>query len=65
MVHYQQDRRITEGGALPRCPKCRSHRMEMIGMSADLATAYLRCAACGGRAELSIGEPRDAVATDG
>jgi hypothetical protein len=65
MVHYQHDRRITETGALPKCPRCGSHRTEMIGMSADLDTAYLRCAACGGRAELSIGGARDAVVAAG
>jgi len=65
MVHYQQDRRVTEAGALPQCPKCRSHRTEMIGMSADLDTAYLRCTACGGRAELSVGGTQDAVPAAG
>ena len=65
MVHYQQDRRITETGALPKCPTCGSHRTEMIGMSADLNTAYLRCAACGARAALPIGGTRDAVVVAG
>jgi len=65
MVHYQQDRRISESGALPRCPKCGSHRTEMIGMSADLKTAFLRCAACGARAELPIGGAREAVVVAG
>jgi len=37
----------------------------MIGMSADLKTAYLRCAACGARAELPIGGAREAVIVAG
>src|SRR5439155_308558 len=60
MVHYQQDRRITETGALPKCPRCGGHRTEMIGMSADLDTAYLRCAAPAMHAIAAVPEPASA-----
>jgi hypothetical protein len=33
----------------PICPKCGSHRTEVIGLSDDLKLKFIRCNACGFR----------------
>ena len=45
MVHY--DPRYSAPAIPPVCPKCGSHRTEIIGMTADPPTLVLRCSACG------------------
>ena len=57
MVHYNPNRRNIPQHAPPVCPKCGSHRTEIVGMSQDLKATRLRCGACGARSEL---QPRDA-----
>src|SRR2546427_1142414 len=59
MVHHRHDRQDTATYPSPLCPKCGSHRTEIVGMSQDLKITYLRCAVCGARSEFPA---RDAVA---
>jgi transcription elongation factor Elf1 len=40
----------------PLCPKCGSHRTEIIGLSKDLKKTFLRCSACGAHSEVSAYE---------
>jgi uncharacterized Zn finger protein len=58
MLHYTPEKKTAAQTHPPRCPKCGSHRTEIIGTSQDL-TITLRCAACGVRSELPS---REAVA---
>jgi len=59
MVHYNAEKKAAAQTPPPRCPKCGSHRTELIGTSEDRKIAYLRCAACGVRSEVPS---REAVA---
>jgi hypothetical protein len=36
----------------PRCPKCGSHRSEIVGFSNDRQTVVIRCNACGERSKI-------------
>jgi transcription elongation factor Elf1 len=38
----------------PRCPKCGSHRTQIIGMSQDRKPTFLRCGGCGARSEVPV-----------
>ena len=52
MVHYDP----TASGspkAPPLCPKCGSHRTEIVGKSPDDAVLIIRCNACGARSEIA------------
>jgi transcription elongation factor Elf1 len=59
MVHYNADKKAAAQTPPPRCPKCGSHRTELIGTSQDQKITHLRCAACGVRSEVPS---REAVA---
>lgn len=60
MVHYNPSPRyVAAQRPSPLCPKCGSHRTEIIGLSKDQKTTFLRCAACGAHSELPT---RDAAA---
>ena len=59
MVHYGQEQNDAAAYPSPLCPKCGSHRTEIVGMSQDLKITFLRCAVCGARSEFPA---RDAVA---
>jgi hypothetical protein len=52
MVHYDP-----AASAAPRpptlCPKCGSHRTEIVGKSMDDAVLVIRCNACGERSEIA------------
>jgi transcription elongation factor Elf1 len=60
MVHYSPEQRAVAQHPPPRCPKCGSHKTEIVGMSQDMKIAYLRCVACGVRSELP--SPNEAIA---
>jgi hypothetical protein len=46
VVHYGPDRQLA--GNLPHiCPKCGSHRTQIVGRLEDGKTLILRCNACG------------------
>jgi transcription elongation factor Elf1 len=55
MVHYNPKRQAAQTPA-PRCPKCGSHRTEIIGMSENLKMIHVRCAECGARSEVPARE---------
>jgi transcription elongation factor Elf1 len=52
MVHYNPVIRRAAQMPAPRCPKCGSHRTEIVGLSKDRKMLHVRCAACGARSEL-------------
>jgi transcription elongation factor Elf1 len=44
-----------------RCGHCGSRRTEVIGMSVDLKTTYLRCTECGASGQVPARDAREAV----
>lgn len=54
MVHYNPDVWNMAQGVPPLCPKCGSHRTEVVGRSNDMKTVTVRCNACGERSQLPI-----------
>jgi transcription elongation factor Elf1 len=56
MVHYNPPGRFAAQRPSPLCPKCGSHRTEIIGMSKDQKTKFLRCTVCGSHSEVSADE---------
>ena len=60
MVNYDPNQRAVAQYPPARCPKCGSHKTEIVGMSQDLKTTYLRCATCGERSE--VPSSNDAIA---
>jgi hypothetical protein len=43
----------------PFCPKCGSHRTQIVGRSEDARTVIVRCSACGERSSVEINEPEE------
>ena len=62
MVHYNTNQWAVAQYPPPRCPKCGSHKTEIIGMSQDLKITYLRCTVCGSRSEVPSSNDADALA---
>lgn len=52
MVHYDQPLRTAQTPP-PLCPKCGSHRTEVVGRS-DAGSLVIRCNACGARSEVPV-----------
>ena len=53
MVHYIKSRPKLAVQAPPRlCPKCGSHRTEIVGWSTDEKTVVVGCARCGERSKV-------------
>jgi transcription elongation factor Elf1 len=61
MVHHGRHRPMPNITLYPRCPKCESSRTEVIGMSTDLKTTYVRCSDCGARSQVPARDSREAV----
>jgi hypothetical protein len=62
VVHYGPDRQ--HAGHLPQiCPKCGSHRTQIVGRLEDGKTLILRCNACGAFSTL-LPNGSDADSTD-
>jgi tRNA(Ile2) C34 agmatinyltransferase TiaS len=59
MVHYNVPLVLAQTPP-PLCPKCGSHRTEIVGRSNDGGTIVLRCNACGERSRVTI-TPNDAA----
>jgi uncharacterized Zn finger protein len=53
MVHYNAPFVLAQIPP-PLCPKCGSHRTEIVGRSADGERVVLRCNACGERSRVTI-----------
>jgi transcription elongation factor Elf1 len=46
------------------CPKCGSHRTQVVGLSDDGQTVVIRCNACGARSEVKSGPETADFASD-
>jgi transcription elongation factor Elf1 len=58
MVHY--DPLHHRGQVSPHiCPKCGSHRTQVVGRSLDAKTATIRCASCGERSRVEAADRGD------
>jgi uncharacterized Zn finger protein len=53
MVHYDSIGAVAQTHP-PTCPKCGSHRTEIVGRTDNGATLVLRCNACGERSRVSV-----------
>jgi transcription elongation factor Elf1 len=62
MVHYRREQMKPALAVTLRCTQCDSSRTEVIGMSMNLKTTFVRCNACGARSEVPAREPREASA---
>ena len=54
MVHYNPSQKAAAQGVPPLCPKCGSHRTEVVGRSNDMTTLTVRCNACGERSQVPV-----------
>jgi len=61
MVHYLPKPIMPVKSLTLRCGQCGSRRTEVIGMSIDLKTTYLRCTDCGASVQVPARDARDAV----
>jgi len=52
MVRYDPPGRFAAQRPSAVCPMCASHRTDIIGMSKDQKTNFLRCSACGSHSEV-------------
>ena len=55
MVHYGHDCHSVQP-LPPSCPKCGSHRTQVVGRSDDSRTVMVRCSACGESSRVVVGE---------
>ncbi len=55
MVHYGHDRHAAQLPP-PICPKCGSHRTQVVGRSNDAKSVVLRCNACGERSTVAYSD---------
>ena len=53
MVHYNPTLQAIPTPP-PICPKCGSHRTEIVGLSEDGQTVVVRCNACGERSPVKM-----------
>ena len=60
MVHYDRPFSFAQVPP-PTCPKCGSHRTEIVGRSKDNETIVLRCNACGARSSITLPPDESAV----
>ena len=58
MVHYGPDRQ-TAANLPPICPKCGSHRTQIVGRLEDGVTLIVRCNACGAHTTLHPADQND------
>ncbi|HEY6507892.1 MAG TPA: hypothetical protein VIY56_07750 [Vicinamibacterales bacterium] len=55
MVHYGPTRHAAQPPP-PICPKCGSHRTQVVGRSNDAKSMVLRCNACGARSTVAVAD---------
>lgn len=53
MVHYDPALTVARQPP-PICPKCGSHKTQIVGLSDDGKTVIVRCNACGERSEVKM-----------
>jgi len=46
----------------PVCPKCGSHRTQVVGRSHDAKTVIVRCSSCGERSSIAMEDDNDSQA---
>jgi transcription elongation factor Elf1 len=63
MVHYAPTLTAVHRPP-PICPKCGSHRTQVVGLSDNGQTVVIRCNACGERSEVKTGDETSDVASD-
>ena len=63
MVYYGQ-RLLAPQSPPPVCPKCGSHRTQVVGRSGDARTVIVRCSACGERSSIAINDDGDKTTVD-
>ena len=61
MVHYDNPWAMAPVPP-PICPKCGSHRTQIVGMSNDGSTVIVRCNFCGERSEIALPSDDEASA---
>ena len=54
MVHYNATSWNAAQGVPPLCPKCGSHKTEVVGRANDMKTVTVRCNACGERSQMPV-----------
>jgi hypothetical protein len=54
MVYYNNEWHLAQLPP-PVCPKCGSHRTQVVGNSDDGAAVVVRCASCGDRSRVDVG----------
>jgi uncharacterized Zn finger protein len=68
MVHYNPEWHVAQVPP-PVCPKCGSHRTQVVGRSDDGRTVSVRCSSCGERSRIEVAQdegnrPPAAASTD-
>lgn len=61
MVHYNPEWHLVQTPP-PVCPKCGSHRTQVVGRSDDGRMIVLRCNSCGERSRVELSEDDQPVA---
>jgi DNA-directed RNA polymerase subunit RPC12/RpoP len=61
MVQYLPKQIMPVTTPVLRCGQCGSRRTEVIGMSVDLKTTYVRCSECGASGQVPARDAREAV----
>src|SRR5580700_863160 len=64
MVHYNPDPRDAAHAPPPVCPKCGSHRTEIVGTSAG-GILTVRCNSCGERSTINMESKATVASGDG
>lgn len=55
MVHYGPEKHAAQLPP-PICPKCGSHRTQIVGRSNDVRSMVVRCNACGERSSVAFND---------
>jgi len=63
MVYYSQKLHPAQLPP-PVCPKCGSHRTQVVGRSEDAKSVVVRCSACGERSTVVVNEGEEKTASD-
>jgi transcription elongation factor Elf1 len=58
MVYYRHIHGVAQLPP-PICPKCGSHRTQVVGRSNDAKKVVVRCSSCGERSDVVIDRPKD------
>jgi transcription elongation factor Elf1 len=59
MVHYDESC-VADYSPPPTCPKCGSHRTEIVGLTESGRIVVVRCNSCGARSEVEMDDGSEA-----